>query len=762
MKEKLLPGRRSFSYFGIMNNRFADIIVDITHENLDRTFSYRIPDELAESVAVGDRVLIPFGKGNRQINGFVLEIRDTTTVDPSKIKDIISVTSDDALVEQKLIMLAYWMKSRYGSTMNRALSTVLPIKKNVKAAEKRDVVLALSDDEARKKLEEYTSKKTTVARARLLSELIKEHSIDYRLVTGKLNISPATIRALCEQKVIDVVNERVYRNTVSPSAPSAPVTLNGEQRVIADDIITQYKSGIRTTYLLHGITGSGKTEVYMELIDSVVALGRQVIVLIPEISLTYQTVMRFYKRFGDRVSTLHSRLSDGERYDQFERAKKHEIDIMIGPRSALFTPFDNIGLIVIDEEHEHTYKSDQMPRYHAREVAVKLAELHNASVVLGSATPSVESYSAAKSGKYKLYTLKERAKGATLPAVRVVDLRQELKEGNRSIFSRQLKEGIEQRLLQKEQVMLFLNRRGLSGSVSCRACGESVKCPHCDVTLSRHRNGILKCHYCGFEQSDVKQCSKCGSKLIGAMGTGTGTQAIEEQLRSMFPYASVLRMDADTTRQKGDYESILSTFANREADILVGTQMIVKGHDFPYVTLVGILAADMSLNANDYRAGERTFQLLVQAAGRAGRDERSGEVIIQTYRPENYAIQASVTQDYEAFYEEEIGYRKLLSYPPAGHMLAIMIESRIENEGMDYARALAETLGNGIIGPVSVIGPTTATIRKLKDIYRHMIYVKSRDEDLLTNIKDRAEAYCETNRKKDVRISFDLDPMNGY
>ncbi len=745
-----------------MKEKFADIIVDISHENLDRTFQYRIPEELADTVAVGDRVMIPFGRSNRAIAGFVLDISDTAKFDRSKTKDIISVLSDDTLVEQKLIMLAYWMKQRYGSTMNRALSTVLPIKKNVKAAQKRDVVLRLSDDEAKEMLEKIGEKKNMVARTRLLKELIIEHSIDYRIVTGKLNISPATIHALCEQKVIDVVNERVYRNTVKEVDAAPPVRLTEDQQKIADDLLAEYREGKRGTYLLHGVTGSGKTEVYMRLIEEMVAAKKQVIVLIPEISLTYQTVMRFYRRFGNRVSTLHSKLSDGERYDQFERAKKHEIDIMIGPRSALFTPFDNIGLIVIDEEHEHTYKSDQMPKYHARDVAIKLAALHNASVLLGSATPSLESYDAARRGEYKLYTLASRAKGATLPDVSVVDLRQELKEGNRSIFSRQLRDAIEQRLLAKEQVMLFLNRRGLSGSVSCRQCGEPVKCPHCDVTLSRHRNGKLKCHYCGYEQSDVRQCQKCGSKLIGAMGTGTGTQAIEEQLLKMFPYASILRMDADTTKQKGDYESILSTFANREADILVGTQMIVKGHDFPYVTLVGILAADMSLNANDYRAGERTFQLLVQAAGRAGRDQRPGQVIIQTYRPDNYAVTAATTQDYRAFFEEEMGYRKLLSYPPAGHMLAIMIESANESDGRMCASALAETLSDGIIGAVSVIGPTPATISKLRDIYRHMIYAKSRSVDVLTDIKDRAERYFEENGKREVRISFDLDPMNGY
>lgn len=744
-----------------MSELFADIIVDISHENLDRTFQYRIPESLTDLTGIGSRVLIPFGKGNRQISGFVLDISDKAKFDPSKTKDIISVINDDSLVEQKLIKLAYWMKSRYGSTMNRSLATVLPVKKSVRAEKRKSVSLILSKDEAEKTLEEY-KKGRTVARARLLEELIKEGTIDYRIITKKLNISLSTIRAMCERNVIEITEERLYRNTATEYAKEQPVTLNEKQAYIAADLIKKYDDGQMDTNLLFGVTGSGKTEVYMELISHVVETGRQVIVLIPEISLTYQTVMRFYKRFGDRVSTLHSRLSDGERYDQFERAKKHEVDIMIGPRSALFTPFEDIGLIVIDEEHESSYKSDQMPKYHARDVARKLAELHGAMVVLGSATPSLESYFAAQKGEYVLYTLSERAANAALPDVRVVDLREELKNGNRSIFSGKLKGAIEDRLNRGEQSMIFLNRRGIAGFISCRACGEVKKCPHCDVSLSKHGNGKLVCHYCGFTKSDDGICDKCGSKLIGTMGSGIGTEAVEEQIKKMFPQASVLRMDADTTKQKGDYESILSRFANREADILVGTQMIVKGHDFPYVTLMGILAADMSLNANDYRAAERTFQLLVQAAGRAGRADVGGEVIIQTYRPDDHAVKSAADQDYKAFYEEEIGYRKLLLYPPVGHMLAVMTESKTEEKARSFSGALAALAADDIMGKGSLIGPTPATIGRIKDVYRQMIYIKCADTNVLTYIKDIMEDFCVKKNDSSVRVSFDLDPMNGY
>lgn len=745
-----------------MSELYADIIIDISVESLDRTFQYRVPDLLRSEISVGDRVLVPFGNGNRKPRaGFVLELSDSPKIDPSVIKDIYEITKDHSLVEQKLIDLAYWMKVRYGSTMNKALKTVLPVKKDIKAVTHKTVVLKASEIEAQELLESY-EKKHSKARYRLLSELINEKQLDYKIVTKKLNISSATLKEMSKLGVIEVVERRVYRNTTGEVAKVAKPVLLPKQQEIVDDFISDYDNGIRQTYLLRGITGSGKTEVYMEMIDKVVSNGKSVIVLIPEISLTYQTVMRFLKRFGDRVSTLHSKLSDGEKYDQFDKAKKHEIDIMIGPRSALFTPFDNLGLIVIDEEHESSYKSDQMPKYHARDVAIELARLHNASVVLGSATPDVGSYYMAKNNVYKLYELDQRANNAVLPKTYAVDLREELKSGNKSIFSNALKEKISDRLTKGEQVMLFLNRRGYLGFVSCRECGEVVKCPHCDVSLTAHRNNKLICHYCGYEQSNISACPKCGSKYVGGMNMKAGTQAVEEQVKKMFPYATVLRMDKDTTSGKGDYESILSAFANREADILVGTQMIVKGHDFPYVTLVGILAADMSLNGSDYKAAERCYQLIVQAAGRAGRGARAGEVIVQTYQKEHYAISSALTQNYNDFYEEEIGYRSLMCYPPCGHMLAILVEAISESAGSKYADALAENIKNVIMKSGVCIGPAPATISKISDVYRYMIYVKATDINLLTSVKDMAESYFDAYEGKDIRISFDFDPMNGY
>lgn len=751
---------------------YANIIVNISHENLDKTFQYIVPKKLEDIISVGDQVSIPFGKGNRLINGYVLMLTDKPEFDPSKQKEIVDIITDSSLVEGKLIKLAYWMKEEYGSTMINALKTVLPIKKNVKPKEQRTVILKLDREEGYDRLREY-KQKHQLARFRLLEQLLELKELDYSLVINKLNISSATIKILEEQGVIEVASRRVYRNTEIDAERTDKPTLNDKQREIADDIIKEYHSCATpqspgtscatpqspgTVSLIRGITGSGKTEIYMEVIEEVVKSGRQVIVLIPEISLTYQTVLRFYKRFGERVSTLHSKLSEGERFDQFERAKNGEIDVMIGPRSALFTPFNNLGLIVIDEEHESTYKSDNMPKYHARDVAIELAKLHNAMVILGSATPSVNSYYEALKGNYKLYTLDVRAKHAILPKVYITDLRDELKQGNRSIFSNRLKNQISDRLDKGEQTMLFLNRRGYAGFVSCRSCGEVVKCPHCDVSLSEHTGNRLVCHYCGYERTGVKECPSCHSKMIGGMRAGT--EKIELEIKKMFPQARVLRMDADTTKQKDGYEKILSAFANREADILVGTQMIVKGHDFPYVTLVGILAADMSLYASDYRAGERTFQLLTQAAGRAGRGDIEGEVIIQTYNPDNYCIVSAKSQDYEQFYKEEIAFRQLMDYPPCAHLLAILVEGRDEKTTELYSEDLADTVRNGII--CNVIGPTDAQIRKIEDVFRRVVYIKSPDIQTLINIKNKAETYVEARGVKGIRVTFDFDPEYGY
>lgn len=738
---------------------FADVIIDIQNEKLDRIFQYRIPQEIEDRLEAGMEVIVPFGKGNRQIKGYVTGISETCDYDLSKVKDIIAISEKGVEIEAKLIALAAWMKENYGGTMIQALKTVLPIRQKENAKMKKRLRLLLDKETGTRQLHYYLEK-SQKARARLMAALLDDEILDYELVTKKLNITLPVIRALEEQGVLAIESEQVFRNPVKQEEQKEhSIEYTPEQSRVIESFRKDYAEGIRRTYLIHGVTGSGKTEVYMEMIRQVVDEGKQAIVLIPEIALTYQTVMRFYRRFGDRVSIMNSRLSAGERYDQMMRARAGKVDVMIGPRSALFTPFPDLGLIVIDEEHEPTYKSEQTPRYHARETAIRRAQMENASVVLGSATPSMEAMYRARRGEYVLFEMKNRSRMQSMAEVYTADMREELKSGNRSILSRKLQELMQERLEKKEQTMLFLNRRGYSGFVSCRECGHVIKCPHCSVSLSVHRDGKMRCHYCGYEQPRVDACPECGSRHIGEFRAGT--QQIEEIVRTTFPGARVLRMDMDTTRQKDAHEKILSAFANEEADILVGTQMIVKGHDFPNVTLVGVLAADLSLYTDDYRSGERTFQLLTQAVGRAGRGERRGEAVIQTYSPDHYAIQASAAQDYESFYQEEIRYRELMGYPPAEELLAVHVSCEDEElleRGCHYLKEYI-LMAKGRL-EVRVIGPASPGIDKIKDVYRRVIYMKAPQYDVLIKMKDRLEQYIEINSGFDkMRIQFDFNPM---
>ena len=744
---------------------FANIIVDITHEKLDKIFQYRVPSRLAGELSVGMEVFVPFGKWNRQTKGYVVGFSETCDYDLSKVKEIADISRDGIAIEGKLVALAAWMKEQYGGTMIQALKTVLPIKQKENAKMKKRIRLLLDKDTGKKKLDYYLEKNQK-ARARLLAALLDEPVLEYELVSKKLNITLSVIRALEDQGVVALEEERVFRNPVRGKEQEArTITFTEEQQHAIDVFREDYEQKRYGTYLVHGVTGSGKTEVYIEMIRRVADSGRQAIVLIPEIALTFQTVMRFYRCFGDRVSIMNSRLSAGERYDQLMRAKSGEVDVMIGPRSALFTPFPNLGLIVIDEEHENTYKSEQTPRYHARETAEARAKMEGASVVLGSATPSMESMYRARLGEYRLLELKKRSREQEMADVYVTDLREELKNGNRSILSEKLQELMEDRLNRHEQIMLFLNRRGYAGFISCRECGYVVKCPHCDVSLSFHRGGKMVCHYCGHEEAKPNVCPECGSRHIGEFKAGT--QQIEDIVKRRFPEARVLRMDMDTTREKDGHEKILAAFANEEADVLVGTQMIVKGHDFPNVTLVGVLAADMSLYSDDYRAGERTFQLLTQAVGRAGRGEKKGEAVIQTYSPEHYAVVTAAAQDYAAFYEEEIRYRSLMGYPPVENLLAVFASGKDEahlETGCRYLKEYAKRVCQADpSSPVEIIGPASPGIGKINDVYRKVLYLKTERYDTLIKIKNRLEQYIEVNSGfNTIRIQFDFNPMNVF
>ena len=743
---------------------YANIIIDISHEKLDRTFQYRIPEKLLDQIHPGTPVEIPFGRSNRKIRGYVVEVTEEPEFAPERIKPVSHVIREGIPIEGQLIALAAWMRENFGGTMNQALKTVLPVKQKTMEKEQRLIWLKPDPTTAKSLLGELQRKHQT-ARARLLEALLEQSPLPYETVTQKLNITVSVIRAMQERELIRVESIRSWRNPLDQMKKQGTVvTLNPAQQQIVTGIENGWRSGDERPCLLHGVTGSGKTEVYMELIKSVLREGKQAIVLIPEIALTFQTVLRFYNHFGERVSILNSRMSPGERSDQFERAKRGLLDVMIGPRSALFTPFPNLGVIIIDEEHEAAYKSETVPRYHARETAIARGMLCGAHVVLGSATPSVESYDRAQQGQYRLFEMKERVSARPLPTVYTVDLREELRNGNRSILSDRLRELMTDRLEKKEQIMLFLNRRGVAGFVSCRSCGEVIKCPHCDVSLNLHNDGNLVCHYCGYQQPMVKKCPFCGSSYVG--GFKAGTQKIEQYVRQQFPSARVLRMDLDTTRKKGGYESILSAFSNQEADILIGTQMIVKGHDFPNVTLVGILAADLSLHISDYRAPERTFQLLTQAAGRAGRGCRQGEVVIQTYQPEHYSIVTAAAQDYETFFQQEIFFREMLHYPPKWHMLVVHAASEKEmlvKQAQDMLKYKLLTKMEKEKEHLQIIGPADAAVSRINDIFRKVLYVKAEDYQLLVQAKNMLEQEIRKDPAfRAVTIQFDFDPMNGF
>ncbi len=744
---------------------YAKIIVDISHEKLDKGFDYRIPDRLADKIYPGVQVSIPFGKGNRLIQGYVLEIKETAGYDEDKIKDIAEVSSKSVPIESRLIALAWFIKENYGSSMNQALKTVIPIKESRKDVVKKTIVLAATDDKLSEVTNRYERRHAT-ARLKLIEALRENKEMSWDLAI-KLGVTSSVIKALEDEGILKVSEEKVYRNPVRfKDLKPYDIVLNKEQRNISETIknyIDNNRGKYAGVHLIHGITGSGKTEIYMDLIEKVIADGKEAIVMIPEIALTYQTVMRFYRKFGDVVSIINSKLSAGERYDQFERAKNGDVKIMIGPRSAIFTPFKHLGLVIIDEEHESSYKSETVPRYHAREAAIFRAKAEGAAVVLGSATPSVDSYYKALKGEYMLHTLTKRAKDAVPADVFIEDLREELKNGNRTMFSRRLDELIQDRLAKKQQIMLFINRRGYAGFVSCRSCGKAIKCPHCDVGLTLHGDKHLKCHYCGYDIEKPQTCPECGSKYIAAFGTGT--QKVEEAVKKMYPTARTLRMDLDTTSKKDGYEQILSSFGNGEADILIGTQMIVKGHDFPNVTLVGVIAADLSLYASDYRSTEKTFQLLTQAAGRAGRGSERGQVVIQTYDPDNFSIQASAKQDYTEFYNQEILYRSISDYPPVSSLMAILMTAKDE----EILGILAEKIKKVVDGKVidepglRVIGPADATIARINDVYRKVIYVKHPDYEALVDVKNLVEEYIDTlDEMKRANVHFDFNPMSGF
>lgn len=653
-----------------MSERYADVILNISHESVDRPFTYMIPEDLCGKLTPGTAVQVPFGNAKEAKLGYVLALRKEAPTG-FQLREILGIAEKKVGVEERLLTLAVWMHEHYGCMLNQALKTVLPVKEAVKARPRK---------------------------------------------TGATGRGEAKNAALSRE-------------------------LTAEQQAVLSELRRAEAEKAGGSYLLFGVTGSGKTEVYMRCIEEQRRLGKQAILLLPEINLTFQTVRYLEERFGEEVAIIHSKLSKGERYRQFHRAARGEATVMVGPRSALFAPFPNLGLIIIDEEHDGAYRNDAVPRYDAREVAAKRAELAGAQLIFGSATPSVESWQRATQGEYRLLRLTKRAVSGAVPAeATVVDLRDELREGNRSVFSKALSEKILSRLSRGEQVMLFMNRRGYARFLSCRSCGEALRCPHCDVTLTLHEDGSLRCHYCGYRTVKPERCPSCGSPYLA--GFGMGTQQLVEQTGRMFPAARILRLDADAVRGKDGGQSILEKFRAGKADILIGTQMIVKGHDFPNVTLVGVMAADTELYANRYTSAERCFQLLTQAAGRAGRANKRGEFVIQTYRPEHYAIQSAAAQDYERFAAAELAYRRAAGYPPVLHMLTIQLAAKDETALTRAAALFADCLKIATALAAEApqcIGPVNAGVYRVQDYFRKMIYMKHACYDILIQIKTAAE-----------------------
>lgn len=746
---------------------YADVIVDKSLENLDKPYQYKIPDVYTGRIKVGSAVMIPFGKGNRLIKGYVIGIGKEPKFDVNKIKYIKQLPDENLSVTEQLLSLAFWIKERYGCTTNEAIKTVMPVKRKVKNVEKRTIILRIEEEKAKAVYAELKSKSNAAARLRILGALLDspDKKLDYSETIKNLSVSKQSFNSLINDGIISIEAEQIYRNpNMYGGEEIGQHILTNEQKEVVSSLINEYEDLTVKTVLLHGVTGSGKTEVYMQLIEHVLSEGKQVIVLIPEIALTYQNSKRFFERFGDSVSVLNSRMSAGERYDQYMRASNGDVDIIIGPRSAIFAPFEKLGLIIIDEEHENSYKSENIPRYDAVSVAKKRAELSGAMVVLGSATPSVETYYRT-TDEYKgdrpvkLLELKNRVNGKSLPEVNIVDMREEFKKKNYSIISDNLREKIEERLKNRQQVILFINRRGYAGFISCRSCGEVIKCPHCDVSLTMHYTGKrenerkLVCHYCGYESEMVKKCPSCASEYIGSFGQGT--QKVEEYIKTAFPDARVLRMDADTTTGKEGHATILEKFARHEADILVGTQMIIKGHDFPEVTLVGVLAADTALNISEYDAPENCFQMIVQAAGRAGRGNVPGEVIVQTYQPEHYAVVTAANQDYASFYARDMMYRRLMKYPPSAHVMSMTITSPDEMVAIRLIEDIAKNTKLYFKNDesVNVIGPSPHHIVKVSDIYRYVLYVKGPDAQGMKVLRDKVSDYLD-NKYKELKYTF--------
>ncbi len=749
------------------SEKYAQVIIDIVSDNTDRLFSYRIPEDLRSTLLPGYRVLVPFGF--REAEGFVVALSDKTDVPDGKLKDIIALLDHYPAISEELINLAVSLKEEFNCTLCEALRLMIPAQmRKSRIQVKRETYLSLSED-AGQHLEELLIKHKKASKRQLILQALSdgcEHPL--KDLKAMIRAIDDPLRVLISEGSVKSTQKEVFRRPDFSHVPTMEnFTLNDEQQEAFDEVKSAVESGTSDVFLLHGITGSGKTEVYVHLVREVIRRRKKAIILVPEISLTPQMIDYFYSRFGSRLAVLHSRLSAGERYDEWRRIRYGDADIVIGARSAVFAPVDALGIIIVDEEQESTYLSETHPQYDARQVAIRRASFFNCPTVLASATPSIYSYAQARRGTYVLLEMKQRANRLPLPDIRIADMREELRHGNRGIFSDMMKSELEKCFSQGEQAILFVNRRGYAPFVNCRSCGNTVKCAQCDVSMTYHKSdGLLHCHYCGSRIPLPEKCPSCGSGYMRPCGIGT--QKVEEEFQRLYPGVKTLRMDQDTTVKKDALTTILNSFRARQAQVLIGTQMIAKGHDFPAVTFVGAVLADMTLNLPDYRSAERTYQLLVQVAGRAGRGEQRGSVVIQTYKPEHYAIQSAVDQDYRAFFNEEFSRRRRALYPPFTRLSRILVQGRDEEETLQSAKAFDRFIEDYLeVSPdvrrfIVFHRADMAPISRIQNLYRAQVLLKAvenpKASGIYRMIKETVERFNSEN--KFSKAEFDMNLLS--
>ena len=740
----------------------AEVIINRSAKKLNRTFDYNIPVELEELVVIGSRVLVPFGKSSNLVEGYVIAIKENTTYE---VKNIAQIKHN---LTEKQIELAKWMAKRYFCNLSDCIKQMLTpgtknkeLKKNIQ--DKKINVVYLKKDIEEIQFDIDIGKIKSEKQKKVLQFLKNNEEVTIPEIEMFTGGTRAIIKTLEKNGYVEIVEKKIERDPLANKKieKTKNLPLTDEQEKAFEKVKDKILKNEYEEFLLYGVTGSGKTEVYLQLIGQVLEQRKTAIVLVPEISLTPQMIDRFIARFNkEEIAVLHSKLSIGERYDEWNKIKEQKAKIIIGARSAIFAPTENIGIIIIDEEHDSSYKSEAIPKYDAKEIAKKIAKDNNCPLVLGSATPDITTYYKSQKGQITLLELTKRANNSKLPNVEIVDLKMELANGNRSMLSVKLHDAIEKNLKAQKQTILFLNRRGYSTFIMCRECGYTVKCKNCNISMTYHKSiNKLKCHYCGHEENVVTICPECHSKKIRYFGTGT--QKLEQEINKLFPQAQTIRMDVDTVTKKNSHEDILNRFRNENIDILIGTQMVVKGHHFPNVTLVGVIAADSSLNIDDYRATERTFQILTQVAGRAGREKLEGNVIIQSYNPENFSIQYAQKQDYNLFYNTEIAIRKQLNYPPFCDIILIGFNSIFEKEIIEVSNSvynyLIQKLNNNLF---TILKPMPSPIDKIQNKYRWRIIIKGHIDENANQILNECLQQVYDKNYKNTRIAIDVNPNN--